>query len=97
MYPKGCWLGGRYGIPFYFVNDYPSKENNITLQSHTTLLEFLEIPQMMDTCIKNQCYEEALELQQFSKKLEIEHSEIPAINLIVCKLTGTPLTCRYEK
>eukprot|EP01127_Copromyxa_protea_P022763 TRINITY_DN8335_c0_g1_i1.p1 TRINITY_DN8335_c0_g1~~TRINITY_DN8335_c0_g1_i1.p1 ORF type:complete len:526 (+),score=75.96 TRINITY_DN8335_c0_g1_i1:18-1595(+) len=58
------------------------KENNITLQHHTTILEFLEIPQMMYTCIKNQCYEEALELHQFSRKMVEEHGHIPAIKLI---------------
>lgn len=63
----------------------------LTLQSHNTLLEFLEIPQMMDTCIKNQCFEEALELRQFSKKLFREHKDIPAISLIV-RIERRPLT-----
>lgn len=44
--------------------------NKKTIASHPQLLELLEIPQLMDTCVRNACYEEALELETFTRKLK---------------------------
>ncbi|XP_068177161.1 conserved oligomeric Golgi complex subunit 8 [Antennarius striatus] len=57
--------------------------NSLTLNRHTEILEILEIPQLMDTCVRNAYYEEALELAAYVKRMEKKHAALPVIQGIV--------------
>ena len=59
------------------------KMNNLTKSRYTELLELLEIPQLMDTTVRNGYYDEALELIEFVRKLEKKYSNIRVIAEIV--------------
>lgn len=55
--------------------------NTLTLRRNAQLLEILELPQLMDTCIRHGKYEEALELAAYVQRLGARHSTIPVINV----------------
>lgn len=49
------------------------REASRMLQKHSTLLEFLEIPQMMETSLRTGNYEEVLRLDSYVKKLRTKY------------------------
>lgn len=55
--------------------------NSLTLKKNAQLLEILELPQLMDTCIRENKYEEALELAAHVQKMGSKHGNIPVINV----------------
>lgn len=46
-----------------------------TLLQHSTLLELLELPSLMDACVRSNLYEEALSIAAFANTLERRHTE----------------------
>ncbi|XP_020578020.1 conserved oligomeric Golgi complex subunit 8 isoform X2 [Phalaenopsis equestris] len=65
------------------------KLNETLLTNHSTLLDLLEIPQLMDTCVRNGNYDEALDLEAFVCKLAKMHSEIPVIQALAAEVKQT--------
>lgn len=55
--------------------------NSLTLKRNAQLLEILELPQLMDTCIREGRYEESLELASYVQRLGAKHGSIPVINV----------------
>ena len=47
------------------------------------MLELLEVPQLMDTCIRNGSYDDALDLKGFIGKLAFMHSDLKAVQNLV--------------
>ncbi|GAQ92571.1 conserved oligomeric Golgi complex component-related [Klebsormidium nitens] len=66
------------------------RKMNRTMQSnHTKLLDLLEIPQLMDTCVRNGNYDEALDLEAFVSKLATMHSKLPVIQALAEEVRAT--------
>ncbi|EKX32864.1 oligomeric Golgi complex component 8 [Guillardia theta CCMP2712] len=55
--------------------DLLRKQTQTTWKMHAQLLEVLEVPQLMDTAVRNEYYEEALELAAFARRLRARHQE----------------------
>ena len=66
------------------------KLNSLALSKHTQLLEVLEIPQVMETCVRNGYYEEALDLSAHVRRMAKKHGDIPIIEV------SASLTCVLE-
>lgn len=57
--------------------------NTITLRLNAQLLQVLELPQLMDSCIRAGLYEDALRLATYVKRLERRHADIPVVLNVV--------------
>ena len=68
---------------FIFFLLFRRKLNSLALSRHTQLLEVLEIPQVMETCVRNGYYEEALDLSTHVKRMGKKHGDISIIKVPV--------------
>ena len=53
--------------------------NRRMLSCHAQLLDLLEVPSLMDTCVRNGNYDEALDLEAFAGKLAVLHAGLPVV------------------
>lgn len=65
------------------------KMNQMLLANHSTLLDLLEIPQLMDTCVRNGNYDEALDLEAYVCKLSTMHPKLPIIQALAAEVKQT--------
>lgn len=62
------------------------KMNQTMLANQSTLLDLLEIPQLLDTCVRNGNYDEALDLEAFVCKLSTMHPKLPVIQALAAEV-----------
>uniref|UniRef100_A0A803MDB3 Conserved oligomeric Golgi complex subunit 8 n=1 Tax=Chenopodium quinoa TaxID=63459 RepID=A0A803MDB3_CHEQI len=62
------------------------KMNQTLLANHSTLLDLLEIPQLMDTCVRNGNYDEALDLEAFALVAEVKQTTQSLLSQLLQKL-----------
>ncbi|XP_011312770.1 conserved oligomeric Golgi complex subunit 8 [Fopius arisanus] len=63
--------------------------NTLTLRKTAEMLEILEMPQLMESCLQSNQYNEALEISQYARQLGVKHSDIPIIQLIVSSIENS--------
>jgi len=59
------------------------KANQLVLQHHAQLLELLELPQLMDTCVRNGYYDEALNVEAHVQRLKTRFEQNAIVQDIV--------------
>lgn len=63
--------------------------NRLMIDNQVALLELLEIPQLMDTCVRSALFDEALDLYHYATALVRRHPNIGIIAEIVHEMTAT--------
>lgn len=58
-----------------------SRLNSLTMKRHVELLEILELPQLMESSIREEHYEDALELAAYVQKLGAKFDNVPVVNV----------------
>ena len=58
-----------------------SRLNSLTMKRHVDLLEILELPQLMESSIRDEKYEDALELASYVQKLGVKFDNVPVVNV----------------
>jgi hypothetical protein len=59
------------------------KDTHVTAKMHNQVLELLEVPQLMDTAVRNEYYDEALELCVFARRLHSRFPELPLMRSVL--------------
>ncbi|KAM3757919.1 hypothetical protein ACB098_01G003200 [Castanea mollissima] len=72
------------------------KMNQTLLANHSIVLDLLEIPQLMDTCVRNGNYDEALDLEAFVCKLSTMHPKLPVIQALAAEVRQTTQSLLYQ-
>ncbi|KAF8070905.1 COG8 [Scenedesmus sp. PABB004] len=59
--------------------------NKQLLAQQATVLELLDAPQLMDTCVRNGVYDEALDLHAFISRVALLHPDLPVVRLLAAQ------------
>jgi len=62
------------------------KTNRESLNCYTSLVEVLEVPQVMDTCVRNGHYDEAIELLAFTRSMKRMHPNIAVVSQVLAEV-----------
>ncbi|XP_043484922.1 conserved oligomeric Golgi complex subunit 8 [Leptopilina heterotoma] len=63
--------------------------NGLTLNRSGELLEILEMPQLMESCLRSNQYNEALEISQYARQLGTKHGDIPIVASVVAEIENS--------
>ncbi|KAI3435879.1 hypothetical protein D9Q98_001937 [Chlorella vulgaris] len=63
-------------------------DNRQLYGTHPTVLEVLEVPQLMDTCCRSGNFDEALDLRAFVNKVAVMHGDLPLVQRLVAEVGG---------
>ncbi|XP_043278291.1 conserved oligomeric Golgi complex subunit 8 [Venturia canescens] len=63
--------------------------NSLTLSKNAEMLEILEMPQLMESCLRSSQYNEALEISQYARQLGAKHGDIPIITSVVAEIENS--------
>ncbi|KAK4422208.1 Conserved oligomeric Golgi complex subunit [Sesamum alatum] len=63
--------------------------NHTLLANQSPLLDLLEIPQLMDACVRNGYFDKALDFEAFVAKLTTMHPKIPVIQALAAEVQQT--------
>lgn len=63
--------------------------NTLALKKNAQLLEILELPQLMNSCIREEQYEEALELAAYVQRMAAKHGHIAIVQHILTSIEGS--------
>lgn len=66
-----------------------SRLNSLTMKRHVDLLEILELPQLMESSIRDEKYEDALELASYVQKLGTKFENVSFFIINVSKPSST--------
>jgi hypothetical protein len=58
------------------------RANTLCLTRHASLLHFLEIPQLIETLIREAQYDQALQLANYVARIASMHTDIPIIQVL---------------
>jgi hypothetical protein len=66
--------------------------NRIISEHQTELVELMELPQLMETCVRNALYEEALDVEAYASSLAVRCPDISLLQDLVRDMEGTVRT-----
>jgi hypothetical protein len=58
----------------------------VSAAQQATVLELLDAPQLMDTCVRNGIYDEALDLHAFIMRVSLLHPDMPIVKLLAAQV-----------